>query len=108
MWVEPELKIISPENSINAANCQEFQRKLLNEISTSTTPLVVVNMEEVEYVDSAGLMALVSAMNLCRTLGKRLIICNTEAPVRMVFELTQLDEAFEVLKDYEAVKAAIS
>jgi anti-sigma B factor antagonist len=108
MTIEQTIKIIQPSNSINAANAQEFQQKLLSEISNATTPVVVVNMKEVEYIDSAGLMALVSGMNLCRTLGKRLIICNTEASVRMVFELTQLDEAFEMFKDYQDVETAIA
>jgi anti-sigma B factor antagonist len=108
MTIEQTIKIIQPSNSINAANAQEFQQKLISEISNATTPVVVVNMKEVEYVDSAGLMALVSGMNLSRNLGKRLVICNTGASVRMVFELTQLDEAFEVFKDYQDVEAAIA
>ncbi|PSB01215.1 STAS domain-containing protein [Merismopedia glauca] len=108
MMVEPELKIISPENSINASNCQEFQHELLEEISTSTTPVVVVDMKGVDCVDSAGLMAFVSGMNLSRTLGKRLIICDIAPLVRIVFELTQLDGAFEIFENYEDVKAAIA
>jgi anti-sigma B factor antagonist len=103
--IEPELKILCPTSSINAANSQEFQRQLLEEISASTTSVLVVNMDKVEYIDSAGLMALVSGMNLSKTLEKRLIISNIAPSVRMVFELTQLDEALEIFESKEELTA---
>lgn len=106
--VKSQLKVIKPENPINASNSQEFQQQLLAEISAEGVSLVVVNMERVEYVDSAGLMALVSGMDLARSLGKRLMVCNISTAVRMVFEISQLDEAFEILDGNEVVEAAIA
>ncbi len=53
-------------------------------------------MGQVESIDSAGLMVLVSALSMAQRLNKRLSLCSVSHSVRMIFELTQLDKVFEI------------
>jgi anti-anti-sigma regulatory factor len=47
-----------------------------------------------------GLVPLVQALKTVRKSGCRLVICNVQAPVRLVLELTHLDSVFEIVNNY--------
>lgn len=57
---------------------------------------VVVDLGAVTFLDSAALAVLVRGMKRCRQQGGDLRLCAPAASVRMIFELTRLDRAFEI------------
>ena len=85
-----------PEGFLSAANADEFLDRLTVEVKSSGGSALLVNMEAVEFMDSAGLMALIKAFRLAESLGQRFGICSLAPSVRIMFELTQLDKAFEI------------
>ncbi len=93
---------------MSAANASEFLERLKVEVTSSVDTALLVNMEAVEFMDSAGLMALIKAFRLAESLGRRFGICALAPSVRIMFELTQLDKAFEIFEDSEAFQAAIN
>ena len=78
----------------------------LEEVTTKLPPQIVVNMEDVNFVDSAGLAALVRGMKRSRELGGNLVIFGIQQPVRIIFELTRLDKAIDLFDDIESAVAA--
>jgi anti-sigma B factor antagonist len=76
------------------------------ELERATTADVVVNLSGVHFIDSAGLSALISALKRCRQAGGDLRLSNLQQPVRIIFELTKLQRAFEIFaSESEAVAA---
>lgn len=67
---------------------------------------IVVNLRGVSFVDSTGLATLVQGMKRSREHGGDLLLCHLQQPVRLIFELTRLDRAFEVLPAEEDAVAA--
>jgi anti-sigma B factor antagonist len=57
-------------------------------------PRVVVNLAEVDFIDSSALALLVKGMKRCRQQNGDLVICELQQPVKIIFELTRLDRAF--------------
>jgi anti-anti-sigma factor len=53
-------------------------------------------MSNVDFVDSAGLVALIAGLKAANRHGCRLAICSLRPPIRLIFEITQLDRAFEI------------
>ncbi|MCC0175746.1 STAS domain-containing protein [Waterburya agarophytonicola K14] len=96
-----------PEGFLSAANASEFLERLTVEVRSSVDSALLVNMEAVEFMDSAGLMALIKAFRLAESLGRRFGICSLAPSVRIMFELTQLDKAFEIFEDRADFQAAI-
>lgn len=70
--------------------------------------LFAIDMSQVDLIDSPGLFTLVSALRTAREQGSRLIIYNLKSPVRVIFEITQLDRIFEIFETQEAAMAAIA
>jgi anti-anti-sigma factor len=97
-----------PEGFLSAANAAEFLERLTVEVKSSVDSALLVNMEAVEFMDSAGLMALIKAFRLAESLGHRFGICSLAPSVRIMFELTQLDKAFEIFEDSSAFQVAVN
>ncbi len=103
-----EFTTFRPEGFLSAANATEFLEKLTAEVKSSVNSALLVNMEAVEFMDSAGLMVLIKAFRLAQSLGHRFGICSLAPSVRIMFELTQLDKAFEIFENQDAFQGAIA
>ena len=96
----------APEGFLCAANASEFYERLAAEVKSSVDSPLLVDMEAVEFMDSAGLMVLIKAFRLSESLGREFSICSLAPSVRIMFELTQLDKAFEIFEDSAAFTEA--
>jgi anti-sigma B factor antagonist len=83
-------------------------RQWLEGAITQETPNIVVNLAQVGFVDSTALATLVQGMKRCRQMKGDLRLSNLQQPVRMIFELTRLDKAFELFATEESAIAAFS
>lgn len=57
----------------------------------------VLDLSQVEFIDSAGLTALLDSLSLATEHGCRLAIYNPHPAVKLVFEISRLDELFELV-----------
>jgi anti-sigma B factor antagonist len=70
------------------------------------TPLIVVNMTQVNFIDSSALAVLVKGLKRCRQQTGDLMLYGLQQPVRVIFELTRLDKAFQIFgTEEEALQA---
>jgi anti-sigma B factor antagonist len=94
----PKIAVIRPQSCLNAANALEFERDLTAALTGNDISILVLDLAAVESLDSAGLMALVSALKLAQGLGRRFSLCGVSPAIKIIFELTQLDEVFEIIE----------
>jgi anti-sigma B factor antagonist len=73
--------------------------KELDRCVTTAPARVLVNLGNVNFIDSTGLAALVQGMKRCREHKGDLRLCGLQKTTRMIFELTRLDKAFEIFAD---------
>jgi anti-anti-sigma factor len=101
--VTNQITIFEPQGYITAANAHEFQAELMNALKAQDDTFFLVDMERVEFLDSAGLMVLVAGYRFAQSQGRRFSLCSIAPSVRIIFELTQLDRVFEIYKNREMV-----
>lgn len=104
----PKVTIICPHGAINAVNAGDFQQRMVKALTQDEEANVLVNLEQVESLDSAGLMALVSSLKLAQSLNRRFSLCCVSPSIRIIFELTQLERVFEMFADTAAFEKAIA
>ncbi len=104
----PEITVICPHGAVNASNAGNFQQEMTQAVLQDNGSSVLVNLEQVESLDSAGLMALVSSLKLAQSLGSRFSLCGVSPAIRIIFELTQLDRIFEIFENTTAFEKACS
>lgn len=93
------MAIVQAQGSLNASNAQDFHLSLVERIHCDKSAGLVVDMSQVESLDSAGLISLVSALKQARERSKRFCLCAVPPAIRIIFELTQLDRVFEMVED---------
>jgi anti-sigma B factor antagonist len=100
--------IFEPSGYITAANVEEFKNALTTAITTQEYSVFLVDMSQVEFLDSAGLMAIVSAFRLTQSKGRCFSLCSLAPSVRIIFELTQLDRVVEIYENREAFEESLN
>lgn len=70
----------------------------LEEAVNKTPAQIVVNLTKVNFIDSTGLATFVQGMKHCRNNDGDLVLYGLQQSVRVIFELTRLDRAFEIFE----------
>lgn len=99
MQINPQASnttVMKLQGHLNADNAHELKNQLTTVVSDTEAPMVLVDMEEVESLDSAGLMAFVSAMSFSKSVGRRFSLRSVSPSVRIIFELSQLDSVLDI------------
>ena len=78
-----------------------FQAVYSGELTSSTTPKIVVDMTLVNFIDSTGLTTFVKAMKQCHEKEGDIVLCNLLKPVRIILELTRLDKVLTIVDTQE-------
>jgi anti-sigma B factor antagonist len=65
-------------------------------------PRVIVDLSEVEFMDTAGLSVLLEESNAIGQSGERLCLVAREGPITRLLEVTGLSESFDVYAELDA------
>ena len=99
--------VLQPQaKTINSSISKEFQQQVQVEAGEEAAA-VVVNLSEVEFMDSSGVGAIVALLKSFR--GQRdFALCATTAPVQSLLELTRVDRFFQIFESEAAAADALS
>ncbi len=88
--------IVDVSGDITLYNSPEVRKVLLALIKEKRVKRVIVNLEKVRYVDSAGVASLVEALKVARDMKSGFALFGLSRTTREVLELTRLTKVFEV------------
>jgi anti-sigma B factor antagonist len=77
----------------------------LNEMIEKKPERFVVDLSDVSYIDSAGLAALIEAMQKVEAYGGKFMLAGLQETVRSIFEISRLDQVFQIFPDADAALA---
>src|ERR1700748_811715 len=67
---------------------------------------MVIDLSDVTYIDSAGLAALIQAMQKVEAYGGKFLLAGLQETVRSIFEISRLDQVFQVFPDVDTALAS--
>ncbi|HEV2495983.1 MAG TPA: STAS domain-containing protein [Terriglobia bacterium] len=94
--------IVDVVGDIDLHNSPRLRKTLLQTLQEAQR--VVVNLEQVRYIDSSGIASLVEGLKESQSLKSRFILFGLSKAAREVLRLTRLINVFEV---YETEKQAL-
>lgn len=94
------------ENRIDAHLAPDLKQQL-GDLIDSGDNYLVLDLGDVEFVDSSGLSAIVSAMKLLDGRGD-IVLCQPQPAVTSLFKLTRLDKIFRIFPDSAGAVAAVA
>ena len=71
-------------------------REAIVGVTRRRTPLVIVDLTGVDYMDSSGVATLVEGLQFCRGYGGAFRLAGLGETVRQVFRFAKLDTVFEI------------
>ncbi|MEM7594438.1 MAG: STAS domain-containing protein [Cyanobacteria bacterium P01_A01_bin.83] len=92
------VQIIEPKGILDGTKTADFQHQIEQSIE-SGVHTVLVDFRNVTFMDSSGLGALVKALKTLNSADVRFYLCSINEQIRMLFELTSMDNYFTILHD---------
>lgn len=80
---------------IDASSSEEFKGKML-ELIDKDGKLVVLNLSEVNFIDSSALGAIIAILKILDSRKGRLLLCSAKEMVANTFKVTHLDRLFPI------------
>jgi anti-sigma B factor antagonist len=102
-----EILVVKPlEKRIDASLATDFKGKMIDWINAGNKR-ILLDLAEVEFVDSSGLGAIVSSL---KTIGSEgdLVICGAREAVMNLFRLTRMNRVFQIFSSEEEALRVIS
>ncbi|MGL4550553.1 MAG: STAS domain-containing protein [Gemmataceae bacterium] len=91
---------------LDEQNIQVIGEQLFSLVDEDGLKKILLNFSNVEYLSSAALGKLITLNKKLQGVGGKLILCNIDAQIHEVFEITKLDKFFKIKKEeQEALQA---
>ncbi len=100
---EDLLKIVLENKRATVDISESFKEQLTSEIELGNSK-VIVDLAEVEYVDSSFLGALVAGLKRATMKNGDLKLAGLQPPVRAMFDLTRLYKIFDIYDSMDEAK----
>jgi anti-sigma B factor antagonist len=95
------VELVALPSQLVMANAQETRAAIRDLIADGRTRLVL-DLREVEFVDSSGLSVLVSTLKQVQPLNGEVVLLSPSDGVRSLIELTRLHQIFAIFEDCDA------
>ena len=94
----PKIKVLRPEGIFDNVKSTQF-RQQISELINQGVNVILLDLKKVSFMDSSGLGALVLILKTIRSSGGRLFLMSLSDQVKMLFELTNMSNIFEIVED---------
>jgi len=96
--IDARTQVISISGEIHVSTAPEFSERLNHAIALGKTN-VVLDLSRVSFIDSTGLSVLLNGLRrVRRAKGRMIVVCDNPTVLRL-FEITRLDDTFEIVAD---------
>jgi len=97
--VQPDITLLHLTGRLDAASSQLLKQTIQQQIEEGICKLII-NLEQVSFIDSSGLVALVSGLRSVRQKDGHILLSGIQAQAQAVFRLTMLDHIFPIHPTY--------
>jgi anti-anti-sigma factor len=100
--------ILEPAGALDGENTNELRRQILDRLQSQTDlQFILLDMKGVTFMNSSAVGALVATKKAVQEAGKQIFVCSLTDQVRLIFELTKMDQVFKPLADRQAFEEKI-
>ena len=99
--------IAKPEGRVDGINASDFEKALRDAIDEEGGPLIV-DLENLTYISSAGLRAILLIAKLLAQRNAGFGLCSLSDPIREVFEISGFDKIVSIHASRSEALAAVT
>ena len=98
-------RVVALRGELDVSTVARLRAALSPIVEDDTTKCVVVDLVEVTFIDSTGLMTLLNALRRLVRRGGRLVLACSNPTVLRLFEATRTDATFDIVATREQALA---
>jgi anti-sigma B factor antagonist len=95
------IKVFYPSGTLSSTQANLFDQEIQGSLSAGVRH-ILIDFKDVSFMDSSGLGLLIVALKTVKAAGGRLSLCSVSNEVRIVFELTDVEQFFEIFPDRDS------
>ena len=103
--MDTSVRVLSPSGILDSTQASAISAQVEDALAAGAK-ILLVDLQETTFVDSSGLGTLVSVLKKTRERGCDMAVCAINPQVKMLFELTSMDQVFEIFENREAFEAS--
>lgn len=96
--MNPNIQIIQVSGILDGIRGNQLQ-KSISDVVEEGTEVILVDLQNLTFIDSSGLGSLISIQKIVRSMGGMFFLCSIKNQVKMMFELTQMSRVFKIFAD---------
>lgn len=100
-------KIIRPSGLLNGQNANQIRREVADCLDLGVHA-IMVDCQEVSFINSSAIGALVAALKMVRARGGEISLYSLNDQMKMIFELTKMDQIFKISDDRTELNGNLS
>jgi anti-anti-sigma factor len=101
------VKIVQPSGILDGVSVNQLRREI-SDIVESGANIVLVDFQDVTFMNSSGLGALVSTLKVVRSAEAELFICSLSDQVKIIFQLTKMDRVFKTFANRDEFEQKVA
>lgn len=94
--LEGGVVVVTPVGDVDMSRSPDLRHVIQSQFERSGLRRLVIDLDEVGYMDSSGLATLVEAMRTAKKNAVELVLASLSPRVRSLFEIAKLDTVFEI------------
>lgn len=106
-FINEKTAVIIPFEEIEVYNASELKDELSGVFDKGYTN-IIIDLVNIEYIDSSGLGVLVSTLKKVKSVNGYLILLSPKNPIKQILELTSLNKVFTIVSDRDEAMKVIN
>ncbi len=103
----PTVKVLKPTGILDETEGNHLRQIIKQSVEQNVT-WILIDFTKVTFMDSAGLGALVLMLKTVRSSNGRLFIMSINEQIKMLLELTNMLQVFEIVSSRDDIKEIIA
>lgn len=99
-------QVLVPSGILDSTQAAEVRAQVSEALATGAKTLLI-DLKNITFIDSSGLGTLISVLKKVRSQGCEMAVCSASPQVKMLFELTSMDQVFQIYENRDAFEATV-
>ncbi len=100
------VKAFQPSGILDGINGSQLRREIISALEIGVD-IVLIDLQEVNFMNSAGLGTLLAALRAAKETDSKIFICSLNEQIKMIFEMTKMERVFKIFNNRDEFKSAI-
>lgn len=102
-----KIEVIQPSGILDSISGNELRQQAI-ELANKNINIILIDCQDITFMNSAGIGALVAALKAVRNAGGELYICSLNNQVEIIFQMTKMNRIFQIFANKEQFQEEIT